>query len=146
MYEKELKEVKKELKKFNDELNYKAQEIEINTLFNRVKDKYNYDLPFEYYQFLKECNGFEFNGHIIYGTESFIRNNEDYEQICNEKYIIIGEYDIGFFVIKKRDNSYCELDRSAADEIRKFESIEEMIKYILIESIKWFCVTGTEDF
>lgn len=121
---------------FNEDLNNKVDEIEIKALFNKVKDIYNYDLSIDYYEFLKECNGFDFNGYTIYGTYNFIDYNEAYEPIFYKENIIIGEYDIGFFIINLRDNCCWELDKPSGNKIQKFASLKEMIKYIINHSIK----------
>ena len=46
----------------------------IISLFFKV---YNIDIPREYVEFLRQCNGVEFNGCIIYGSNNIIEKQLD---------------------------------------------------------------------
>lgn len=87
-------------------------------------------LPEDYIVFLHECNGLEFDGSIIYGTDNFLENQADYGCI-SKQYLILAEYDIGWFCMKKSDSSFWELDKPSGREIQQFLCAGDMIKSIL---------------
>ena len=138
MYKRELKKLHKVLKEFNEEtiLDNKADLQKLSLLSNNVNEYFNYKLLDDYCEFLQECNGFEFNGYIIYGTNNLIEMNSVYETISQKDYILIGEYDVGFFAIGIKDNKCYELDKPSGDVVKKFSSLRKMIKYIIINSTK----------
>ena len=93
------------------------------------------DIPREYVEFLRQCNGVEFNGCIIYGSNNIIENQLDYDYIA-EDYIIFAEYDMGWFCMEKFSGKYCELDKPSAQEMQMFETLESMLKRVLLLSVE----------
>lgn len=134
MYQIELDLVKKAKQEYNETLAVPADEQEIKNLSETFYETFRLDVPEAYFEFLRQCNGFEFNGCIIYGSENILEIQLDYE-FLTENYIIFAEYDIGWFCMEKSGGKYCELDKPSEEEVRSFDSLEEMIKYILSLSV-----------
>lgn len=83
-------------------------------------------------EFLRQCNGVEFNGCIIYGSNNIIGSQLDY--YIAEEYIIFAEYDIGWFCMEKSSGKYCELDKPSAQEVQTLDTLEVMLKRVLLLS------------
>ena len=107
MYAEALKPITDTMRKFPGvwDLPDAAGADKIKRLTIEVRTALNLTLPDEYIKFLKECDGLEFDGYIIYGTNNFLENQADYEYI-SKQYIIFAEYDIGWFGMKKSDGSF----------------------------------------
>lgn len=93
------------------------------------------NVPQEYVEFLRQCNGVEFNGCIIYGSNNIIENQTDYDYIAAD-YIIFAEYDIGWFCMEKSSGKYCELDKPSAQEVQTFETLGATLKRVLLLSVE----------
>ena len=102
MYAEALKPITDTMRKFPGvwDLPDAAGADKIKRLTIEVRTALNLTLPDEYIKFLKECDGLEFDGYIIYGTDHFLENQADYEDIAKQ-HIIFAEYDTGWFCMKK---------------------------------------------
>ena len=96
----ELNMVKAKKHEFFEELPDSADEEEIKRLSEEFYKVCNINVPYDYTKFLRQCNGVEFNGCIIYGSKNIIENQLDYDYIA-EDYVIFAEYDIGWFCMEK---------------------------------------------
>lgn len=103
MYAEALKPITDTMRKFPGvwDLPDAAGADKIKRLTIEVRTALNLTLPDEYIKFLKECDGLEFDGYIIYGTDHFLENQADYEDIAKQ-HIIFAEYDTGWFCMKNR--------------------------------------------
>ena len=110
----------------------RSRQIKRRTI--EVRTALNLTLPDEYIKFLKECDGLEFDGYIIYGTDHFLENQADYEDIAKQ-HIIFAEYDTGWFCMKKSDGSFWELDKPSGQEMQQFLCAGDMIRYILSSAV-----------
>lgn len=111
-----------------------ADPNKIENFVEKTRTVLRSDLPKDFIDFLRECDGLEFDGYIIYGTDNFLDSQDDYEYI-SKQYIIFGEYDIGWFCMRKSDSSFWELDKPSGQEMQQFLSVKSMIKHILNRSI-----------
>ena len=73
----ELDMVKMKKHEFYEELPDSADDNEIERLSKKFFKVYNIDIPREYVEFLRQCNGVEFNGCIIYGSNNIIEKQLD---------------------------------------------------------------------
>ena len=73
----ELDMVKMKKHEFYEELPDSADDNEIERLSKEFFKVYNIDIPREYVEFLRQCNGVEFNGCIIYGSNNIIEKQLD---------------------------------------------------------------------
>ena len=132
MYAEALKPITDTMRKFPGvwDLPDTAGADKIKRLAIEVRTALNLSLPDEYITFLKECDGLEFDGYIIYGTDHFLETQADYEDIAKQ-HIIFAEYDTGWFCMKKSDGSFGELDKPSGQEMRQFLCAGDMIRHIL---------------
>lgn len=135
MFWDELDIVKTEKHQFSEELPNSADENEIKRLSEEFYKVYSMNVPQEYVEFLRQCNGVEFNGCIIYGSNNIIENQTDYDYIAAD-YIIFAEYDIGWFCMEKSSGKYCELDKPSAQEVQTFETLGATLKRVLLLSVE----------
>ncbi len=119
---------------YDESISLPADEIEIKRFSEVFYEIFNIDVPQSYLEFLRQCNGFEFNGCIIYSSQNIIENQLDYSFLTND-YIVFAEYDIAWFCMERSSGKCCELDKPSAQEVCTFNTFEEMIKYILRLSI-----------
>lgn len=135
MYQAELDVVKNIKKEFGEKISLPADELEIKRFSEAFGEAFHMDIPQAYLAFLRLCDGFEFNGCIIYSCQNMIENQLDYDFITGN-YIVFAEYDIGWFCLEKSNGKYCELDRPSGERVRIFGTLEEMIKYVLCLSVR----------
>ena len=135
MYQVELNIVNNIKKEYDETLSLPADEFEIKRISKVFCEVFNIDVPQAYLEFLRQCNGFEFNGCIIYSSQNLIENQLDYSFLTDD-YIIFAEYDIEWFCIERSSGKCCELDKPSAQELCIFNTFEEMIKYVLRLSVK----------
>lgn len=113
-----------------EEMPEPAESGSMEHLLRQAKKELQRELPPAYINFLRECNGLECNGHIIYGADDFWKNQTLYPGIA-EQYLVFAEWDIGWFCMKKADASFWELDKPSGQEMRLFSSAEDMLRHIL---------------
>ena len=135
MYQMELDAVKAIKKEYGENLPPPADEVEIKRFSEVVGEVFRIEIPQEYLAFLRLCNGFEFNGCIIYSCQNMVENQLDYD-FLTDNYIVFAEYDMGWFCLEKSNGKYFELDRPSGERVRIFNTLEEMIKYILSLSVR----------
>ena len=140
-----LKSVKEILEQYGETINDGASEKEIELFCSQASNRLNVQLPQSYLDFLKNVNGIEFNGYILYGIDEefsgdspkqhingFITNNLDwYENEWLKKYIFFGDSDISWYVFNIETNRYLELDKPSEEEMSSFSSFEEMVDQML---------------
>lgn len=149
MWREKLEEVKRVLDEFERELDAPASEKEIQIFNDEVKKKFGFDLPMEYIDLLKEMNGYEFNGFIIYGVDErlleknpkepingFIEISEIwYENEHQKQYIFIGEEHISWYVYDLVSKKYMILDKPGGSEMEYFDCFNDIINRLLTDSI-----------
>ena len=123
-------------KKFNETVNRKmASEVSIDTLKKWISDNISKDLWLkDYEEFLKEQNGFEFDGLIFYGTSDYesnlISENEAWDfngESFGHKYLFLGDADISWYVYDICEMSFAELDKPSGDLIEIFKDFDSML-------------------
>lgn len=150
MWDKSLGEIKKILKRYNENLNRPATDEEIVRFLKSVEERFeNVSLPKQYLDFLKETNGLDFNGTVIYGVDrdilknnlnevvyGFIENNEIwYENSWQKEFAFIGDTNDSWYCIKIKDEVYMELDKPSGDLIRGYNDFDEMLEDALSTSL-----------
>ncbi|MDQ0232651.1 YrhA family protein [Metabacillus malikii] len=105
MWQDKLIEIEKLEARFGDKLNNGASAQELRIFTKAVKERLNIDLLPEHLQLLRNINGLEFNGFIIYGIDEefldkapnasitgLIDSNEIwYENEHQKQYLFIGD-------------------------------------------------------
>ena len=72
---------------------------------------------------------------IGYGENNIIENQPDYDYIAEDD-IIFAEYDIGWFCMEKSSGKYCELGKPSAQKLQTFDTLEAMLKKVLLLSVE----------
>ena len=104
-------------------------------------------LETDYYRFLAEVNGLEFDGSILYGISDktlsasevydiFYYNAMWHEVEENRQYFFIGENNISWFVFKPSENSFLELDRPSSDVIKVYDNLDELLSGFLQSALE----------
>ena len=108
MYAEALKPITDTMRKFPGvwDLPDAAGADKIKRLTIEVRTALNLTLPDEYIKFLKECDGLEFDGYIIYGTDHFLENQADYEDIAKQHIILVLSGNWTSHLDKKCSNFY----------------------------------------
>ncbi len=149
MYIEEINLLTKEMAKYGDKINNGVLEKDLKLFVDIFKKTFSVILPNDYLDFLKNFNGIEFNGFIIYGvdknllsikTDNHINgliefNNIFYENEYQKKYIFLGENNISWYVYDIESVIYFELDNSSGTKINKFDDFKDMLKSFIKEAI-----------
>ncbi|HGH7180322.1 TPA: YrhA family protein [Bacillus luti] len=145
MWKDTLLEVEKTMKSFNLKLNKPAKDTEVQRLRERVKEKFNVDLPREYEEFLKTVNGLDFDGLVLYGVDSslleakkdehicgFIDTNEIwYENEFQKEYLFLGDSNIAWFCKNISEGTYLELDKPSGTVMETYNDFNTMLEEAL---------------
>lgn len=150
MWKDKLQEIIQEKKIYGEKVNIGATEEELAIFLKKVKAVLNVDLPKGYAKILKQINGLEFNGFILYGIDQkllskqpnqsingLIENNELwYENEWQKKYLFIGESSISWYVYDLEECQYVELDNPSGEENEVFSGLECMVDKILSDALE----------
>ena len=149
MYIEELNLLVKEISKYGDKMNDGVLEKDLNLFINIFKKTFGVSLPDDYLQFLRNFNGIEFNGFIMYGVDKYLLsiepinninglikfNNIFYENKHQKKYIFLGENNISWYVYDIKLSTYFELDNPSETKINEFINFKDMLKNFILEAI-----------
>lgn len=149
MWEKEIEKIKKEFVGWGYKVNEPASDDEISRFTTKVKDKFQIEIPSEYIDFLKEINGYSFNGLLVYGIDmdlldkapnnckaGFIEYNDDRSVSDEEKWIYFAESEFGLYVFRVQDTTYYKIEDFSYDIQKKYDSFAEMIMEAINDSLK----------
>lgn len=149
MWEKEIEKIKKEFVGWGYKVNEPASDDEISRFTTKVKDKFQIEIPSEYIDFLKEINGYSFNGLLVYGIDmdlldnapnnckaGFIEYNDDRSVSDEEKWIYFAESEFRLYVFRVQDATYYKIEDFSYDIQKKYDSFAEMIMEAINDSLK----------
>ncbi|WP_307894442.1 YrhA family protein [Bacillus swezeyi] len=150
MWKAHIEEIRKIERKYGDDLNKPVSIDVIKELEQSVQEKFDGTvLPEEYKQFLKTVNGLDFNGLVIYGVDSSIREDEVDEEIhgfieTNEiwhendwqkKYLFFGDSDVSLYCLDTTEGKYLELDKPSGTIMSEYENFNSMLEEALSTSL-----------
>ena len=149
MWQEHLEEIRKEERKYGDELNDGISEEESLTFIKEAEKELGAVLPKEYVKILETINGLEFNGVILYGADEqllkeaparsvngLIDNNKIwYENEWQKRYLFLGESNISWYVYDLNSKKYCELDNPTGELSEEFDEFEEILDKMLGEAL-----------
>ncbi len=106
--------------------------------------------PNELTDVLLHTNGFEWNGHILYGVDrdsfptppeysvyGLIEQNEIWYEVEEQKaYLFLGEGSISWYVYEIATGRYLELDNPSGREVGAFSSFSELFEKLLDDSLQ----------
>ncbi|PGM95075.1 YrhA family protein [Bacillus cereus] len=138
-------EIEDILKSVNFNLNTPATDTEVHRLRERVKEKFNVDLPSEFEEFIKNVNGLDFGGLVIYGVDSFLLETKRNEPICGfidtneiwyenefqKEYLFFGDSSIAWFCKNLSDSTYLELDKPSGTVMKTYNDFNTMLEEAL---------------
>lgn len=147
MWRKELDLVILKRKDHGKMVNRGATENEIEKLKNMGEEVLSIHFPIEYLNILKEINGLEYNGTILYGVDEklldntnhieqkingAIENNEIwYEVETNKAFVFLGESNISWYVYEISSKKFWELDLPSGSFIDSYEKFEDLFETML---------------
>ena len=134
---------------YKEHINLGAANEEIREFTYKVQSKFNYSIPEEYLNFLKEVNGIEFNGFIIYGIDQELLEHEVNQQInglisfneiwyeneSQRQYIFLGESNISWYCFDLLKGEYVELDNPSGSFVGNYDNFYSMVEKILEDSL-----------
>lgn len=118
-----------------------AEEIELAN--QRLQEEHDIELPEQFIDFLKDMNGFEVDGKIMYGVDQeFLKNGDEidyfegiadnnlsaYDNDWDERYVFLGEDSLNKYVYNMNDGKYYQIDSGCGDVYEVFSSFEEVLK------------------
>lgn len=138
------------MNEFDEELNPGASEKSIDRLRTALKERYHIDLPEEYADVLREIDGMEFNGYILYGVDKELTEEEmpqrvdsllDTNKIWWEArwdtiYLFLGQECISWYVYEPETGKYLVLDLPSGEVMDEFDHLGDLLdqelKYCLL--------------
>lgn len=149
MYIEEINLLIKEMYKYGDKINDGVLEKDLKLFVDIFEKNFNVILPNDYLDFLKNFNGIEFNGFIIYGVDKDLLsitthnhingliefNTIFYENEYQKKYIFLGENNISWYVYDIKLGVYFELDNPSGTKINEFANFKDMLKSFIEHAI-----------
>ncbi|MCP1493433.1 YrhA family protein [Peribacillus frigoritolerans] len=143
-------EVEKIESKYDSSLRNPVSNSEIIKMKQTIQKKLgNIIIPESYIEFLKNVNGLDFNGLVIYGVDEtlldnevdeevqgFIETNEIwYENDWQKQYIFFGDSDTAWYCYDLNEGVYVELDKPSGTLIKSFDSFDSMVSDALEASL-----------
>lgn len=132
--------------RYGSSLRRPAAEAEIIKMNHKIKDELgDVVLPSSYIEFLKNVNGLDFNGLVIYGVDEKLLDSEVeedihgfietnglwYENDWQKQYIFFGDSDTAWYCYDQKECLYVELDKPSGTVIESFESFDTMLSNAL---------------
>lgn len=148
MWREELDKIITEMGTYEEEVNSGISDEEFNAFVKKAKQEFNWDLPEDYTKILKDINGIEFNGFILYGVDEellqgvpnqhingFLENNEIWlENEWESQYMFLGESDMSWYVYDISTEKYYELDNPSGSVMEEFNGFEYMFEKMLSDA------------
>ncbi len=141
MYQAMMEQVKERKKRRGGSLQPPARREEIKDVVNRARSELEIEIPDDYLAFLREQNGFNWNGLVMYATKpSLIAGYDDrilkglvetnlarraVEEL--KQYLIVGDTGDEEYSFSPKTKQYVLLDSVSLDELSSFSSFEEMM-------------------
>ncbi|WP_350300007.1 YrhA family protein [Peribacillus frigoritolerans] len=143
-------EVEKIEGKYDGVLRNPVSNSEIIKMKQTIQQKLgNIIIPESYIEFLKNVNGLDFNGFVIYGVDETLLDNEVdeevqgfietnelwYENDWQKQYLFLGDSDTAWFCYDLNERVYVELDKPSGTLIHLFDSFDSMLSDALKASL-----------
>ncbi|MFP7476947.1 YrhA family protein [Terribacillus saccharophilus] len=133
--------------KYEEPLRRAASDVEIAALKNEAIRKLgDSTLPYSYITFLKQVNGLDFNGLVIYGVDDYLLTNTDEldgfistneiwrENKEQKQYIFFADSSIAWYCLDLESNAYVELDKPSGTVMEMYDSFDSLL-YTAIQSV-----------
>jgi hypothetical protein len=129
--------------KYGNSLSKPATEEQIINLQDLTKKKFNLLIPNQYIEFLREVNGLDFNGLVIYGVDSDLIGNDDHtdhqsngfiesneiwhENEWQSEKMFFGDSDIAWYIFDLQSQVYQELDKPSGTVMKTYTDFSNML-------------------
>ncbi|MCY9056113.1 SMI1/KNR4 family protein [Bacillus spizizenii] len=133
MWHELIDDIRKIERRYGDELNSSASDQEIEKLEVSAQKKFNTNIPDGYKELLRNVNGIDFNGLVIYGAgienlyEFFNENEIIHNNNHNKRYLFFADSDLSWFCLDLISEEFLELDKQSGMEVGKYQSFDDMI-------------------
>lgn len=146
---KQIEKIRRRKSKYNQKLNEAATANELKKFNIESQKSLGYFFPDDYLMTLKMINGLEYNGSILYGIDESLlevesnqritgaihTNLEWYELEENCSYIFLGEDELSWYVLDKRDGTYRMMSKPSADYLEEYSAFSNLLDKLLEESL-----------
>ncbi len=125
-----------------------AREDGIRALALAMKSEFNAQLPIDFAAFLKQSNGLDYNGLVIYGSDQTPENtgpggfwqgliaaNQEWRSGGCHDYLIIGETELDILTVEYDGTQPARRDRVSGDVIQRYGSVAEMLATLMRERL-----------
>lgn len=146
MYQELLKQISDNCLEYSESMQKPCTDAQISTLKANVQNQLQTDLPQGYINFLKQHNGLDWNGLLIYASENstisgyedrfiagFVEMNLSYREseACQE-FLFFGESGVDSYVYEIKTQQYQIIDRISFDVYETLSSFD----LLLTEALK----------
>ena len=125
-----------------------GRETDIEDVRARARAQLGAELPEEYYTLLRETDGLDANGLVVYATrtspiaghadrfiEGFVEANLGWRDLAdNQSYLFFGESGMSLFAYHLVDRRYQVLDRSSGSLVEAVAGFDELVARALEEN------------
>lgn len=150
MWNKKLQEIKKMAAVFGEEINGGATDEDVQRFLVEIKEQFCIDKLHSYINVLKQVNGLEFNGFILYGIDEyllskapkqaingFIDNNEVWHEIeWKKEYIFLGDGNISWYAYDIASDKYVELDKPSGVILEVFDTMDLLADKLFADALQ----------
>lgn len=141
MYQQTLAEIADWLKANGLQMQPPGEEAEIQLLRARAHEELGFEVPEEYCALLRQANGFDFNGLVIYAcrtipiagysdrfVQGFVEANLAWRAANDQAdFVAFAESGLSLYVFRPGTSSYAMLDRASASRPRPVATFEELL-------------------
>lgn len=147
-YASTLEQITEDNRSYGDEPQLGATKAELDTLRQRASDELSVRLPDAYLEFLRNSNGLDYNGTVIYSThrvpitgyddrfiEGFVGSNLDAREVEDMKrYLVFGESNESLHVLNVAERRYQTIESIGYGVYQDYDSFDDMIAAVLEEA------------
>ncbi|MET0350863.1 MAG: YrhA family protein [Rhizobacter sp.] len=125
-----------------------ASEARLDTLAQQVRSTFGAELPADYLDFLRQADGLDFNGFVVYDSHSspeartghfwqgFIAANEAWRaDALNRQCLVFGDTDTDLLLQHLPSGEFRRVDRVGRDLQEVFPSLRSMFEQVLAERV-----------
>ncbi len=150
MWNEKLQEIKKMEAIFCGDINDGATDEEVQRFLKEIEGSFRGAHLHSYVNVLKQVNGLEFNGFILYGIDSYLLNKEpkqsingfiDNNEVWHEnewekEYIFLGDSNISWYAYDIVSDKYVELDKPSGAILEEFDTMDLLANKLFADALQ----------
>lgn len=141
-----LRQMREEDARFGDQSQPPALSETLDSLRQRSREQFKYELPAGYVDLLAQSDGINFNSYTLYASrtlpiagyedrfvEGFMEANdlwEDYAENADHHLLVFGETGGDLFLFDRRDQRFKVTDKVGGDAYQTFDTFEELAEQL----------------